>query len=441
MDGWRTMGAAALGRGIAAGDTDPVDLCEAFLDAAAAHPDGPRIFARLTPERARAEASAARDRAKAGLRRGPLDGVPVSWKDNIDNAGTATEAGSALLAGRVPERDAPILAGATAQGSVCLGKTHLTELAFSGLGVNPITATPPNANDPALAPGGSSSGAAVSVALGLAAAAVGSDTGGSVRVPACWNDLVGFKTSHGLIDATGVVPLCESFDTVGPLTRTVEDAALMLALLGGPVADLRDASLSGTRIAVLETVALDDLRDAPARAFDHALGRLEAAGATLERITAPEVAESFTLAGPVFAGEAWGTWRHEIEAAPDKLYPPILDRFRGGAAFSAADYVGAWRRLHLLRRAWAARVAGYDAVAVPAVANLPPPVARLLEDTAYFTAENLLALRNTRIGNLMGLCGVTLPAGTSCCGIMLLGRAGGDASLLRIAAAAEAALG
>ena len=441
MDGWRTMGAAALGRGIGAGTVDPAELAEMFIAAAADHPEGARIYARLTPDRARAEALAARDRIRAGLRRGPLDGVPVSWKDNIDSAGVPTEAGSALLKGRVPGADAPILAGATAQGSVCLGKTHLTELAFSGLGVNPVTATPPNAFDPALAPGGSSSGAAVSVALGLAAAAVGSDTGGSVRVPACWNGLVGLKTTPGLIDATGVVPLCARFDTVGPLTRTVEDAALMLALLGGPQADLRDASLSGARIAVLETVALDDLRDAPARAFDHAITRLEAAGATVTRLTVPFLPEAFALAGPLFAGEAWGTWRKTIEAAPDLMFPRILERFRGGASFSAADFVEAWQRLDSLRRDWAAAVAAFDAVAVPTVPNLPPPVDRLLSDPAFFTSENLLALRNTRIGNLMGLCALTLPTATPSCGLMLIGRAGGDAALLRLGAAAEAALG
>ncbi|MDH3264989.1 MAG: amidase family protein, partial [Paracoccaceae bacterium] len=197
MDDWRKMSAGDLGRGIASGGIDPVELAEAFLEAIAAHPDASRIYARTTPERARAEAKAAAERARAGHRRHPLDGVPISWKDLFDSAGVATEAGSALLAGRVPVADAAVLANATAQGSVCLGKTHLSELAFSGLGLNPITATPPNVNDPAAVPGGSSSGAAASVAFGLAAGAIGSDTGGSVRIPAAWNDLVGLKTSVG----------------------------------------------------------------------------------------------------------------------------------------------------------------------------------------------------------------------------------------------------
>ena len=177
-DAWRAMTAGDLGRGIGAGKIDPVDLTEAYLAAIAAHPDGARIYARTTPRRARAMAMAAAGRAKAGTRIGLLDGVPLSWKDLFDAAGTACEAGSALLAGRVPARDAEVLANATAQGLVCLGKTHMSELAFSGLGLNPVTATPPCVNDPLAVPGGSSSGAAVSVGFGLAAAAIGSDTGG-----------------------------------------------------------------------------------------------------------------------------------------------------------------------------------------------------------------------------------------------------------------------
>ncbi|MGR3364905.1 MAG: amidase family protein, partial [Maritimibacter harenae] len=248
-DDWQNMSAGALGRGIGAGRIDPVELCESFLDAAGAHPDGTRIYARLTRERALAEAQAAAGRARDGQRRGPLDGVPVSWKDLFDTADAATEAGSALLRDRQPERDARVLQTATAQGLVCVGKTHMSELAFSGLGLNPITATPPNRHDPEAVPGGSSSGAAASVAQGLAAAGIGSDTGGSVRVPAAWNDLVGLKTTHGRLSLTGVVPLAARFDTVGPLCRTVEDAGLLLAALeGGRAPDLAGASLAGTRL-------------------------------------------------------------------------------------------------------------------------------------------------------------------------------------------------
>nr|MDJ0821473.1 amidase family protein [Paracoccaceae bacterium] len=175
MSDWTRMTAAELGRGISAGEIDPVALTQSYLDAIAAHELSDRIYARLTPERAMAEAQAAKARAAAGRRLSPLDGVPVSWKDLFDTAGVATEAGSALLKGRIPGSDAEVLRVATAMGLVCLGKTHMSELAFSGLGLNPVTATPPCVNDREAVPGGSSSGAAASVAFGLAAAAIGSD--------------------------------------------------------------------------------------------------------------------------------------------------------------------------------------------------------------------------------------------------------------------------
>jgi len=437
---WLTAGAAELGRGITAGRIDPVALTEAFLAAIAAHPEAARIYARTTPERARAEAAAAAGRARSGLLRGPLDGVPVSWKDLFDTAGTPTEAGSALLAGRTPRRDARVLANATAAGLVCLGKTHMTELAFSGLGVNPVTATPPNALDPPRTPGGSSSGAAVSVALGLAAAAVGSDTGGSVRIPAAWNGLVGLKTTHGRLPLDGVVPLVARFDTVGPLTRTVEDAALMLAALEGRrPADLRGATLRGARLLVV-TDALRDCREEPLAAFEAAVAALGAAGADVRRRAIPAVPAAWDLSGILFATEAYATWEDAIESAPEKMFAPVRDRFRSGAAARGTDFVRAWDRLGTLRAAWAEAVAAFDAALVPTSAILPPDAARLLADPDYFARENLLALRNTRIANLMGVCALTLPAAAPMCGLSLLAPAGAEERLLRLGAAAEAAL-
>ncbi|THH36634.1 amidase [Aliishimia ponticola] len=438
---WQGKSAAELGRGIAAGQVDPVELTSAYLETAEAHPQSGRIYARLTPDRALAEAHAARGRARTGMRLSALDGVPISWKDLFDTAGIVTEAGSLLLEGRVPTRDARVLQSATAMGLVCLGKTHMSELAFSGLGYNPSTETSPNINDAGAVPGGSSSGAAASVAFGLAPAAIGSDTGGSVRLPAAWNDLVGLKTTHDRLSLDGVVPLCLRFDTVGPLTRTVEDAALLLAAMEGTVApDLGGASLRGARLAVLETIALEDVRDAPGTAFDDAVRRLEAAGATIQRIKVPELAEAMGFGGSLYTAEAYGLWKDVIEAAPDKMFAEVLTRFRLGGEVSASDYVARWRRLADIRAAYAAATAGFDAVLVPTAASLPPELARLQTDSDYFIAENLLALRNTRIGNLMGLCGLTLPTGVPSCGIQLMAGPGQDVRLLRLGAAAEAAL-
>lgn len=441
MFDWLEMSAAELGRGIGDGAIDPVALTQAFLGAIDSHDARDRIYSAVTHDRAIAEAEAAAERARAGYRLSPLDGVPISWKDLFDSAGTATEAGSLLLKDRVPDRDAEVLQNATALGLVCLGKTHMSEFAFSGLGLNPMTATPPCINDPKAVPGGSSSGAAASVAFGLAAIGIGSDTGGSVRIPSAWNDLVGLKTTAGRVSCQGIVPLCEKFDTVGPLCRTVEDTALMLSVLeGGPVVDLKGASLQGKRFAILITDALDDVREAPLAGFERAVERLRDMGADIDILEAPEVTRALQMSGPLFTAEAYGQWRDVIEAAPDLMFDQVLERFRAGASFDGPTYVAAWHELEALRTRWHARVAGYDAVLLPTSPILPPDAARLMTDQDYYVTENLLALRNTRIGNLMGVCGMSLPTGVPSCGLMMLGAPMGEERLLRVAAAVEAVL-
>ncbi|MFA8387108.1 MAG: amidase [Pelagibaca sp.] len=441
MSDWQGMTAADLGRVIDTGEIDPVDLTQVFLDAVEAHEHGARIYARMTPDRAIAEATAAQERARLKLRRSPLDGVPISWKDLFDTAGIATESGSKLLEGRTPDTDAEVLQAATHQGLVCLGKTHQSELAFSGLGLNPKTATPPNVHNPDNAPGGSSSGAAASVAFGLAPAAIGSDTGGSVRVPSGWNDLVGLKTTTGVLSLAGTVPLAAKFDTIGPLCRSVEDAALLFAIMKGePAIDLAPSSMRGTRLAVLTTVALDDLRDEPRRAFDHAVQRFREAGAEIVDIAIPEVEQAIALAPILYSSEAYGTWKDEIEANPDAMFAEILARFRSGKDFTAADYVAAWHKLDAYRATYLRATAGFDAVLCPTCPILPPNVDRLMTDSDYYVTENLLTLRNTRIGNMMGLCALTLPTGVPACGVSLMAAPHDEKRLLRLGLAAEEAL-
>lgn len=439
---WLRASATQQGRAIMAGVLDPIDQTEAYLAAAKDHPYCARIYARLTAARARSEAVAAHDRAKQERRHSLLDGVAISWKDNIDSGGTVTEAGSRLLEGRVPRKDANILARAARRGMVCLGKTHMTELAFSGLGLNPRTATPPNALDPDLAPGGSSSGAAVSVALGLAAAAVGTDTGGSVRVPAAWNGLVGFKPTHGALPEKGVVPLARRFDIAGPIARSVEDCAQIFAIMADQRApDLDGASVQGLRLMVLEGLPFDDAESGPVTAFQDAVDRLGRAGAQIAHVSTDWLDKAMALSPQLFAPEAYGIWRAQIEDAPELMWQPILERFRGGAGVSAPDYVAAWESLARVRRKWIKEVVGgYDAVLLPTVPILPPATQRLMTDGSEFVRANLLTLRNTRIANLLGLPAITLPTGHPACGISLLGHAGQDRHLLRVAAGAEAAL-
>ena len=258
-------------------------------------------------------------------------------------------------------------------------------------------------------------------------------------MPAAWNDLVGFKPSFGRLSTAGTVPLVESIDVVGPLARSVEDAALCYALCGGDPVDLRGATLEGARLLVLEDHE-DGARDAPRAAFGHGVLRLEEAGAIVERRTLDIVSEAVALSPLLFAPEAYAIWRDTIEAAPHLMYDRILERFRGGRDALAADVLAAWRTLRDLRSRYFRATAGFDAVLLPTAPNLPPSRTKLLSDDAYYVQENLLTLSHTRVGNVLDLCGLTVPTGVPSCGLMLLTPARTEARLLRLGAAAEAAL-
>jgi aspartyl-tRNA(Asn)/glutamyl-tRNA(Gln) amidotransferase subunit A len=308
--------------------------------------------------------------------------VPVSWKDLFDTAGVATEAGTALLKGRVPAADAPVVQRLTAAGMPPLGKTHTTELAFSGLGLNPITATPPWRHDPDRVPGGSSSGAAASVAWGLAPIGIGTDTGGSVRVPAGWNDLVG-PEDHGRAPAErrrGRARRQLRHDR--PADPHVEDAALASRCSTARPPPICAAQRWSGRASWCWKPACSTTSTRRRQALRCALDRLGKAGATVRRGAIPAVAEAMGMAGILYAPECYAAWREHIEADPDAMFPPVLARFRAGAAPSAADFVAARARLDVLRLDYAQATAGYDAVLLPTTANLPPRIDAVLNDHA-----------------------------------------------------------
>ncbi|KAB7614485.1 amidase [Amylibacter sp. SFDW26] len=437
-----TKTASDLGRMIGSKEVSPTEVTEAFLSEIDKNPLTERIYARTTPDRARAEAKAATDRAQNGTRIGPLDGVPISWKDLFDTAGITTEAGSKLLDGRTPTADATVLKNATLGGLVCLGKTHMSELAFSGLGVNPITRTPPCVNDLDAAPGGSSSGSAASVAFNLAPASIGSDTGGSVRIPSAWNDIVGLKTTHGLLPTTGSVPLCTKFDTVGPMCRSVEDTAnLFAALAGERPMPLIQSNIKGKRFAICTTAALDDMDSEPQKAFERNIEALKAAGAIIEELEIPEVAHALPLSSCLFTTEAYAQWGETIAEKPNVMFSEIEARFMLGKGFSGAEYIRAWHKLDALRASYVERVAAYDAILMPTACVSPPNVKRLSTDSDYYIRVNLLALRNTRISNLLGLCAITLPSRTPSCGLMICGKPFEERKILSIASQMEPILG
>ena len=433
---WLKMTACELGRGIDNGSISPVALVKTYLKAIRNHPLNNDIYARISSERALKEASAAEIRAKTNNRLSLLDGVPISWKDLFDSKDINTEAGSMLLSGRIPESDAVVLYNATQAGLVCLGKTHMSELAFSGLGLNPMTKTTPCVNNLDAVSGGSSSGAAGSVAFSLASIGIGSDTGGSVRVPAAWNDLVGLKTTSRDISLKGVVPLCPKFDTIGPLCRSVEDAAVIYSILKNQNSTPIKKPKS-LRLMRLEGISEEGIENAPLTAFDDACAKISKTDIAITKHKFPVLEKLLSLAGIIYTVEAYEVWGEILEKEGKKMYPEILSRFMAGKNFTQNEYKNAWSSINSIRADWVNFTQKFDAVILPTSPILPPNKTKLLSDSSYYKRANLLALRNTRIGNMLGLCSITLPTSQPSCGFMIMGAPFSELKLLNIASKIE----
>ncbi|MAL79026.1 MAG: amidase [Sneathiella sp.] len=446
---WHEMTALDLGHLIEDGSIDPTDLAQYFLDRIKTTDPDAKIFVRLTEERAMGEAKAAALRARRKERLSPLDGVPLSWKDLFDTAGVATEAGTKLLQGRTPDTDAACLTRATRAGLVCLGKTSMPDVAFSGLGLNPWTGIAPNPYDRKTerVTGGSSAGAALSVALGLAPAAIGSDTAGSVRIPSAWCGLTGFKPTFGRISLDGAVPLSYTQDSIGPLTRDVADASLLYSILSGtPAADLSGASLQGVKI-LRATSQFDDLADPAITArIGDALALLEAAGAEVTDGAIPAFDDVIALSsrhGTPAAIEACMMYRDLIRAKPGDMYGPIAERILAAEKFSAIDAAALYRGMERLTQEYLTQTAGFDLVVGPTQPEHPPAIAPLLEDIDAFLRASLMSISLTRLANLLRLCAITLPCGKDQglpVGLMLMAPGNAEGKLLRLSAAAEMAL-
>ncbi len=442
---WHLLTATELGEQIRNRSISPLELTQHFLTRIKEQDSDRRIYVRTTDERALVEAEAAEIRAAQGLARSPLDGVPISWKDLYDTAGVRTEGGSPLLAERTPKSDATVLERATSAGMICLGKTNTVQFALGGIGTNPVTGTPPNAvmTDTPRAPGGSSSGAAVSVASGLAAAGIGSDTGGSVRVPAAWNALVGFKTSIGALPMRGVLPLARSLDTVGPLTKSVTDAAALFAILGArPLVDLNNASPSKLKLLVAETVVWDDIESGVENPLRTALEKLIGAGAKIDYAQIPEFAEITTAVkrhGSIAVAEGYQCWKHLIDEQGQLIDPLVRFRFHQGRDMSTTNIESVRSTIIRLTPTFYQRIAGYDALLAPTVPIQPPPLSEVETNAEKYRIANGLALRNTQIGNLLPSCAITLPVTSHPvpAGLMVITRAGDDDRLLRVAKAIE----
>jgi len=436
---------------LAAGRTSSVELTQAAL-ARASDPDGEgaRVFTRLDGERALALARAADALRAAGAVRSPLDGLPVSVKDLFDIAGQTTCAGSVLL------RDAPaavrnstVVDRLLAAGAVIVGRTNMTEFAYSGLGLNPHHGTPRNPWDRANGriPGGSSSGAAVSVTDGMAVAAVGTDTGGSVRIPSALCGLTGFKPTARRIPMDGVLPLSTALDSVGPLAASVRCCAILDAVLAGePIPPRTFVELQDIRLAIPTDVVLDDLDDGVAAAFETACERLSKQGARIRRVPVPEFAElpGINARGTLTAAEAWSWHRGHIESRASLYDPRVVSRIQFGAKITAADYI----QLLSARQRWMAavqaRMSPFDAMLMPTVPQTAPRIDTLEQDeTAYFHVNGLM-LRNPAFINFLDGCALSLPChapGQAPVGLMLAGAGGSDSRILALGQAVETALG
>ncbi len=408
-----------LGRALHTNGADAVEVTEYYLERIEAA-SGSNVFISVSADRARTEAKASADRQKNNASLGPLDGVPIAWKDLIDVEGTITTCGSEIHRNRAPaSADAPIVKRAAAAGMVSLGKVNLTEFAFSGIGINPHFGTPHNPHDPKTprAPGGSSSGSAVAVAMDLAPIAIGTDTGGSVRIPAAFNGLVGFKTSERSIDKSDVQALSLTLDTVGPLGRTVGDCVLMeRALRGVMVATPRPAGLEDCRLLVPTNHVLDKLDDAVGANFDAALSKLSAAGVKIEQKKLPQFDAMLELAkrhGTLATAEAYYTHHDLVDGdAAEKMDGRVVSRIRMGKEQSAFDVLSIREGRIALIAALEAELDGSTFIAMPSVAITAPEIAPLDADVDVFFATNMMALRNSMVGNFFNLPGFTIPSGT-----------------------------
>jgi aspartyl-tRNA(Asn)/glutamyl-tRNA(Gln) amidotransferase subunit A len=410
--------------------------------------EGARAFIKVHAEQARAMADAMDTLRSARREPGRYAGIPVSLKDLFDIAGEATPAGSQVLADAPPAAaHAAVVQRMLAAGFVPMGRTNMTEFAFSGLGINPHYGTPCSPWDRAARriPGGSSSGTAVSVSDGMAVAGLGTDTGGSCRIPAAFCGVVGYKPTARRVPISGVLPLAPSLDSVGPLAPSVACCAVIDAVLAGEAAALPvPASLNGLRLAVPTNVVLEGMDAAVSAAFDRALAALSRAGANIAHAHFPAFDEvpAVNAKGGFAASEAYA-WHRSLLAEKGAGYDPrIRMRIERGERMTAAEYVELVAARQRLIADFDASTRQFDALIMPTVPIVPPRIAEL-DDEREYNRINLHILRNTALGNFFDRCSISLPChreGEPPVGLMLVGETLGDARLFAIGAAVEAAL-
>jgi aspartyl-tRNA(Asn)/glutamyl-tRNA(Gln) amidotransferase subunit A len=429
-----------LAADLAAGRTSSRKLTdEAIARIEAPKGEGKRAFIKVYKQQAMAAADASDAQRKAGLVPGPLAGIPVSIKNLCDVAGETTLAGSRALDDAPPATaDAPVVARLRAAGAVIVGSTNMSEFAFSGVGFNPHYGTPGNPADRTRVPGGSSSGAAVSVGDRMAVAALGTDTGGSVRIPAAVCGITGFKPTARRVPIDGVVPLSTSLDSIGPLANSVECCAIVDAVFAGePIAIPDAAPLAGLRFGIPKQFVMDELDATVAKAFERACKALSAKGVKVEQVELPQLNElsAINAKGGFAASEAYA-WHQKLIARRGKDYDPIIyPRILRGKEMGAADYIDLLAARADLQKRVAAVTANYDAIVMPTCAIVAPTLDEV-STADGFTKKNMLLLRNTTVGNFLDRCAISLPchaAGELPVGFMLMGETLADKRVLAMA--------
>ncbi|MEX0606298.1 MAG: amidase [Marinobacter sp.] len=444
-DACGTSTLAALLTGMAEGKWHSSDLLQA-CDSNTQSKDNvsAQVYTRRFENTARAEAAAVDQLRDHRVPVGKLAGLPIALKALFDVEGEVTHSGS--IGWQQPaERDATIVTRLRREGAVITGHTNMTEFAYSGLGLNPHYGTPDNPLAPGRIPGGSSSGAAVAVAQGMAAAAIGTDTGGSVRIPAAFCGLVGFKPSQFRVPREGAFPLSDSLDSIGPIARSVDCCARLDAVLSAqPRPRMTPLDLRGQRFVVPGDYMLDGMDSAINEAFTRSLRLLEQAGAAIIEAPAPVLASLPELmeGGGFTAAESYFIHCQWLASHGEHYDPRVRTRIEKGAALSAADYLELCRRREEKKRQADEWLQAYDGLLAPTVPVVPPRMDEVVEDDDY-ARLNLLILRNPMVANLLDLCSITLPnyqAGELPSGLMLVGRNGSDTALLHQAQAIEAVL-
>ncbi|WP_028745936.1 amidase [Rhizobium mesoamericanum] len=441
------MSVAQLSSLIQTAAVDPIEVTEAVIDGIESYADR-SVFTAILKDRATEEAKASSKRMKEGRSRGMLDGIPIAWKDLFGIKGRTTTAGSTVLASDpVAQADASVVATLEQAGMVSIGCTNMSEFAFSGLGVNPHYGTPhnPRSSDVPRIPGGSSSGAGVAVAAGLVPVAMGTDTGGSVRIPAALNGIVGYKATCGRYPMTGVYPLAKSLDSLGPLSRTVQDAVWIDAgMRGAAVSSIVARPLKGLDIVIPDNVVFDGAEAGVVAAFETAVDWLAAEGASISRFRIPAFDEILSLMatyGAMVTAEAFALHRERLSGpqAADMDHRVVM-RIKLGEKTSLSNYLAILDAREKLI-ADVERLVGDSFVAFPTVAHVAPPIAPLEANDDLFFATNGKTLRNTMLGNFLDWCGVSIPCGTGDAdmpvGFLLSAMRKRDETLLSAALSAE----